>query len=83
MRSLFGDCIRSTIDECRNTDVFQGIELGQQVMKLKNKAEVLAAKIGQFFLIQLRYFFAGNKNLATIGSVEGTQNMEQGAFPCT
>lgn len=68
------------LKEQGHTHIFQHVHVWQQVEKLEDDPELVSAVIGQLLLIRLVQRELVHVDLAAIGGVESSQEMEQGAF---
>lgn len=68
------------VGQCGNENIFQHGTLGQQMVRLKNEANLLVANGGEFRLGEVREFFAVQLNATASGGVERAEDVEQGAF---
>ncbi len=59
-------------DESRNHDILQCRKLRQKLVKLEYETDMLVSEISKFLLAQFPYINAVDINLASVGSVEGT-----------
>lgn len=60
---------------CEN--IFHDRKLGQEMVLLKNKAQLLIPKSGRFLLIQVRNIFPANHHRAACRREKGPENIEQ------
>ena len=77
---LPGDRLGETGDESRHHHIFQGIEFGQQMVKLKHKPHLAIAKGCQRPVIQREDVFALPVYLAGAGAFQCPQDVKQGGF---
>ncbi len=68
-------------NEGGNHHVLQGRELGQQLMKLKDKTHMTVAKLAEFAARQLSRIHAIDHHGATVGPVQCADNLEEGGLP--
>src|SRR5262252_4461828 len=67
----------------RHQHVFKDRALGQQVMKLKNKTDLLVAHSSQLILCKLTQVLTRKCQLSRSRLVQGPDNLQQGAFART
>ncbi len=72
-----------TSDEGRDADVFECGKLGQELVELEDKAEVLVAKSGDILVFQSCHVDAIDDDGATVGRVEGAHDLEEGGLTCS
>ena len=71
---------RSACNISWNHDILDGSKLGQQLVELEHKTQMLVAEIGQFLSRQATGVDAINNHLSAIGTVERTDNLQQGGL---
>lgn len=69
-----------TTDEGWDTDVLQCRELGQELVKLKHKAEVLITESGDVFVSEVGDINAVNLYRSCVGCVECAHDLQQGGL---
>jgi len=62
-------------------NVFQGIELREQMVKLKNKTNHLIPEQSQLVIGFFKNIFAPVKKLPLTGLIKGAQDVQKGCFP--
>ena len=70
-----------TPDKGGKHHIFQRIEIGQQIMKLKDKADLTVANLGQGILAEGRKVASTIHHLSAGRPIQGPQDMQQGALP--
>src|SRR5947209_6239533 len=84
LSSLFQAKIQlSPVRQQRGHHVFQGTEVGEQVKELKDKANLLTAKIRRLSSAQVMHRYIIKPDFSIIGAVQSTQQREQGCLPRT
>lgn len=78
---LFGLGGRGGSDVGRDEDVFQGGELGKQLVKLKDESDVPASECGQFFFFQQAQFGVVVAYASAVRPVEGAHDLQERGFP--
>ena len=71
--------VRTGIDG-RDSDVFPGFEVGEQVVALEDEADVFASECGAFLRAEVGGVFAVDVILASAGAVEAAEDVHQGGF---
>ena len=71
--------VRTGVDG-RNSDVFPGFEVGEQVVALEDKADVFAPERGAFLRAEVSGVFAVDVILAGAGAVKAAEDIHQGGF---
>src|SRR6185369_11125016 len=80
----FARCVRfGTAHELRNDDVFERVELGQQVMKLIDEAEQVPTQPRPAIIVELGCFLPRQPDRALEASLEKTDRLQQGRFART
>ena len=82
-RARFFDTLRLRpfLHEAGQVGVFQGGEFRQEMMKLKHEPDAPVSELGQFLFRQTEDVLRFVEHRAPRRSIQGSQNMEQGAFP--
>src|SRR5215467_14600717 len=70
-----------TLDEGRHHGVFQRRKFGQQMMKLKHKANAAITKIGQFMVTQVCQINPTAAYRALRRTIQSTDEMQERTFP--
>src|SRR5688572_13204826 len=70
-----------TLRQCRNDYVFQDGKLRQQMMLLKNEANISLPEPCQFAFAKLIWILAAQFDLPGRRWLKSTEHVEQGAFP--
>jgi hypothetical protein len=68
------------LDEARHHRIFDGIELGQEMMELKDETDLPIPKMSKFFFTHLEDVFPLVENLPGGRSIQSPQNMEKGGL---
>ena len=68
---------RHSLNQGRNHHILQGRKLGQQLVKLKHKADFLVAETGQFTLAQPADLRIVDTDTASVGLVQRSHNLQQ------
>ena len=71
---------RETCEQQRKLDILVGPQLGHEVVELKDEADFQASEVGEFGVVQGVKGVAFEVSLAGGGGVEGSENVEEGAF---
>ena len=66
-----------TEDQLRQQDILGGVEIGQQMVELIDKAEHVAAKIGALVIVEARGFLAADQDRAFEPALEQPDRLEQ------
>ena len=74
-----GGCA-ACVGQCGNEYIFQHGTLGQQMVRLKNEANLLVANRCEFWLGEVREFFPIQLDATASGGVERAEDVKQGAF---
>src|SRR5262245_30829765 len=64
----------------RDEDIFQHTALREQMMRLKDKSDLLISNRGQFVVSQSAQVATIKQNLSRTGSIQGPDNIQQSAF---
>ena len=82
-RTCFFDALgdRPFLHEAGEVGIFQGRKFRQEMMKLKHEPDAPVPKPGQFVFRQTEDILGFIEYRALRWSIQGSQNMEQGAFP--
>ena len=72
--------VRKTVEVLRQHNVFERREIGNQVELLKDKADFLSPKAGEFVGREAQYLLAIEHDAARRGSVEAAEDIEQRAL---
>ena len=67
-------------NETGDHDIFQGGEIGEQMMELKDEAHRCVAKIRQFFWRAAQQWLVAVEHLSCAGQIEGAEDLQQGGF---
>jgi hypothetical protein len=70
-----------SLDQSRHTGILERGELRQEVMKLKDKPDASIPKLSLLTLRPMEHILAVEVDRPRRGTVEGPDNMEQGALP--
>src|SRR5690606_35551547 len=73
------DSTRFTLDEGRNTDIFQRSEFRKKMMDLKDKTDRLVSKFGYGSFVETTDVFTIDQDSALICFVQSAQNREKSA----
>ena len=76
-------CDWSFLHQAGEVGVFEGRKFRQEVMKLKHEPDAPVSKPGQLLFRQTEDILGFIAHGASRRSIKGSQNMEQGAFPCS
>ena len=77
---LFHLLLAATLDQPREHQVLEGVELGQKVVKLKHEADLAVANRGQPGAAHGGQLLARQTDAPTGGQIEGAHAVQQGAL---
>lgn len=80
---FLGRRFRLSLDVGGYANVFQSGELRQQVVKLKNEPDALITEMRQILDVQFENIRSVNDDLALVGGIERSEDVEKGTFPGT
>jgi hypothetical protein len=80
---LFNHALFCTGNVARDANIFKSRKLGQQVVELKDKSDLLVSEAGELLFAQREEVIPVNAYLAGVGLKQGSEDLKQRRFSRT